>query len=101
MSSVTFVMDYLQVAFDGKRFTAYSWPAVIEPGKRTVWGDRGYRDALCSLIAKVVAIVSRNRDALTVSFSEGIALEFDVRDEDGQEKLVYEEPGAKYTWAYW
>lgn len=101
LSSVTFVLDYLQIDFNGKRFTAYTWPVVIETNRRTKFGDSGYRDALCSLIARVVATVENCVTVLRICFSNGSALEFDIEeDESGREKLIFEETGD-YKWAYW
>ena len=101
LSSVIFVLDYLQLDFDGKRFTAYAWPVVIETNRRKKFGDSGYRDALCSLIARVVAAVENRVTVLRVGFSNGSALEFDIEeDESGREKLIFEETGD-YKWAYW
>ena len=58
LSSVTFVMDYLQADFDGNRFTFYIWPVVTTENTEYKFGDTFYRDRLCSLIAKVVKHVT-------------------------------------------
>lgn len=58
LSSVTFVMDYLQVDFDGNGFTFYIWPIVTIDDKGYKLGDQFYRDKLCSLITKVVTTAS-------------------------------------------
>jgi hypothetical protein len=54
LSSVTFVMDYLQVDFDGNRFTFNAWPVVVIANVEYQFGDLSYRDKLCFLITKVV-----------------------------------------------
>lgn len=54
LSSVTFVMDYLQLDFDGNQFTLYVWPVVNIGGKEYLFGEPSYRDILCSLITQVV-----------------------------------------------
>ncbi|MVN23468.1 hypothetical protein [Mucilaginibacter arboris] len=58
LSSVTFVMDYLQVDFDGNGFTFYIWPVVTVENIEYKFGDSYYRDKLCSLIAQIVKSVS-------------------------------------------
>ena len=58
LSSVTFVMDYSQVDFDGNRFTFYIWPVVTVDKVEYKFGDQYYRDKLCSLITKVVTQAS-------------------------------------------
>jgi hypothetical protein len=54
LSSVTFVMDYLQMDFDGKGFNMYIWPEVIVEEEVYKFGENQYRDKLCSFIAKQV-----------------------------------------------
>jgi len=54
LSSVTFVMDYLQADFDGNRFTFYIWPVVTVDNTEYRFGDTSYRDKLCSLITRIV-----------------------------------------------
>jgi hypothetical protein len=54
LSSVTFVMDYLQADFDGNGFTFYIWPVVTVDNINYKFGDSLYRDKLCSLITRVV-----------------------------------------------
>lgn len=54
LSSVEFVMDYVQLRFCGSMLTAYRRPH-IQIGYHTYLpGEHGYRDALCSLIGQTV-----------------------------------------------
>jgi hypothetical protein len=39
LSSVTFVLDYLQVDFDGNQFTFYIWPTVFVDGEKYEFGE--------------------------------------------------------------
>ena len=55
LSSVTFVLDYLQLDFDGNGFTMFIWPTIISENEKAVFGEDQYRNKLCALIAKVVA----------------------------------------------
>jgi hypothetical protein len=54
LSAVTFVQDYVQLQFDGPYLNFFVWPQVMSGGRTCGFGQPGYRDALCDLIAKVV-----------------------------------------------
>lgn len=73
LSSVTFVMDYLQADFDGNRFTFYIWPVVTIENTEFKFGDTSYRDKLCSLITKVV-------EHITYADKKEIVIEFANKD---------------------
>jgi hypothetical protein len=70
LSSVTFVMDYLQLDFDGYRLTLNDWPIVIIDNIMYRYGEQPYRDKLCSLITKIVSeVVLVIDDILILKFS--------------------------------
>lgn len=85
LSSVTFVMDYMQVDFDGNRFTFYIYPTVTIENVNYNFGDAFYRDKLCSLITKTVqeVIVIQNEN-LTIKFhdSNKLTLSLDTNNLD-------------------
>ncbi len=70
LSSVTFVMNYLQLGFNGRGLSVYVWPAVTIGTTTFRQQDNGYRDALCSLIGKQLQRVDEYLDA-------GLVLEFE------------------------
>ena len=78
LSSVIFVMDYLQIDFDGNRFTFNVWPKIMVQGTLTEFGSFEYRNILCSLIGSKISQVElieyvhlrltfTNKDTITVS----------------------------------
>ncbi|MEA5077851.1 MAG: hypothetical protein VB013_04700 [Anaerolineaceae bacterium] len=70
LSSVTFVMDYLQMDFNGNQFIFYNWP-VIHKGQNLIYEtDSEYRNDLFSLINRSVVTVDEYIDL-------GIAIEFE------------------------
>jgi len=72
LSSVTFVMDYLQLNFDGNSFTFHVWPVITIGSKEYKFGEPSYRDSLCSLIAQVVKLASgEEKQHLTLDFESG------------------------------
>jgi hypothetical protein len=55
LSSVEFVQDYLQLRFDGPCLNVYSGVHRVTSNLSSlVWGQPGYRDALCGLISRKV-----------------------------------------------
>jgi hypothetical protein len=69
LSSVTFVMDYLQIDFDGNRFTLNIFPIIKSRGHVFKFGKQFYRDNLCELIGKVVSSIEvKNEEVLTIVF---------------------------------
>jgi hypothetical protein len=74
LSSVVFVMDYLQLDFDGNRFTFNIWPIVTVDNKQYKYGDSNYRDKLCLLIAKNVTRV-------TLQENKELVIEFGAKDQ--------------------
>lgn len=62
LSALTFVMDYLQLHFDGPLFTVFKWPEITLYGSVYRMGDIQYRDFLCHFIGKKVNDVSINDD---------------------------------------
>jgi len=72
LSSVTFVLDYLQLDFDGNRFTLNVWPMVVIGNNEYKFGEPSYRDTLCSLIAQVVKqATGEEKQYLNISFESG------------------------------
>jgi hypothetical protein len=80
LSDVTFVMDYLQLRFCGAAFSFYNWPVVILANRRLEFGEPGYRDALCGLIAKAVQSIDVFLDTgLTFKFQGGETMTVSLR----------------------
>jgi hypothetical protein len=85
LSSVTFVMDYLQIDFDGNQFTFYIWPVVTSDKIKYQFGDLFYRDKLCSLIAKVVAgVIIKDNEVFEIHFenNDELTLSLDPTNPD-------------------
>lgn len=97
LSSVIFVQDYLQLDFDGKRLTLNVWPTVVRLEERMSFGDGGYRDALCDLIAKTVTDASETETLITLRIDD-TELQCDLREGTEIEHVVYHD---KEHWAFW
>jgi hypothetical protein len=82
LSSVTFVMDYWQLAFDGHVFSILTWLSVSAGGKAVRSGATGFRDALCEQITKIVQQVLFADLILAIKFEDGSVIQAFARPED-------------------
>jgi hypothetical protein len=83
LSSVEFVMDYAELKFDGPRLTVYCRAQlVLHEGQSFAWGQPGFRDALCSLIMRLVHKTEVSAEMLSITFDNGGIWSVSLRDED-------------------
>jgi len=79
LSSVTFVMDYLQLDFDGNQFTLNIWPTVKVDNVHYKYGEQFYRDKLCSLIAKIIISITYSElQLLKLDFENGDSIQISL-----------------------
>jgi hypothetical protein len=73
LTSVVFVMDYVQLTFDdGPILTCDVWPVVVIDDQTRRINDAGYRDGLCSFITQVVVSTTEATGVgLIVRFERG------------------------------
>lgn len=101
LSSVTFVQNYVQLDFDGRRLTINEWPSVETGGEIVRFGEDGYRDALCSLIAKLVASVHVGDEAIILSFVGGESIRVDLlasRFPEGDRVIFHNHVNEGWSW---
>jgi hypothetical protein len=80
LSSVTFVMDYLQLSFSRYGFNMYGWPTVTVQNRTLAQMDDGYKDAMCTLIGQTLATVDEYLDkGLFLQFENGSSLSLSLR----------------------
>lgn len=82
LSSVTFILDYWQLAFDGHTFSVMTWLAISADDMTTRSGEDGFRDRLCAQIAKIVKAADFVDKVLTITFEDGSTIRAFARDED-------------------
>jgi hypothetical protein len=83
LTSVIFVMDYVQLDFDGPRLTAVTLPTVEVEGVRLKFGQPGYRDALCERIEHTVVRADAIADeSLRIEFDDRSVIGVSLRPED-------------------
>jgi hypothetical protein len=92
LSAVTFVQDYLQLAFDGPVINVYN-PLTVETPTITVWTwEDQLRNVLCGQITKRVADVAVIlHDQCRIVFTDGSIIRISLREDDytGPEGLFY------------
>jgi hypothetical protein len=80
LSSVTFVMDYLQMDFSGNRFNMYGWPVVTIRQKSLTHMEDGYKNAICSLIGETLTAIEEYFDSgLILQFENGTSVCLSLR----------------------
>ncbi|HRK58356.1 MAG TPA: hypothetical protein PLI74_01840 [Candidatus Kapabacteria bacterium] len=70
LSAVIFVLDYVQLDFDGKKLSCYIFPDVHINSKLLHFPETGYRDSLCRLLGNNVTSIS-------IIKAVGITINFD------------------------
>jgi hypothetical protein len=97
LGAVTFVQDYIQLAFDGPGLTAYNSPSVWINGQ--VWEPTThyYRDRLCEQIAKIVSDVELTEDKITIAFEDGSRIEVPLKVKpECAEAAMFTNPATGY-----
>ena len=90
VSGVYFVVDYVELHFDGSYLRCLADPTVQRDGVGVTFPSAGSRDALCSLIgSEVRSIRGAVEGELSVRFSDGAALTTSLRSDEGLEVLHF------------
>jgi hypothetical protein len=101
LSSVEFVQDYLQLRFDSPCLTVYGCVHhVIRNQSSISWGQPGYRDTLCGLIAHQIRKTELlSGDKISLTFDNESVWSMSLREEDrnGPEAVMYVD-GSDKIW---
>jgi|SRR5579862_2121774 len=91
LSSVTFVRDLIQLAFDGAGLNAYTLPTVTCGSERLTVKQPGYRDCLCEQIGHRVQRTEVDGQCVSIVFENGPVVSISLRDDDyrGPEALEF------------
>jgi hypothetical protein len=83
MSSVEFVMDYVQLRFASATLTCVTLPALAIAGRRWSWGDSGYNDQLIGRIDhRVKAVSIKHGDSITITLDDDSVIQISLKDND-------------------
>lgn len=102
LSSVIFVQDYLQLDFDGRRLTLNEWPKLFTLEGEFHFGEKGYRDELCSFIARKVERVDESENLIRMVFTDGSSIRVDLSESRvGEGDRVIFNDGLNRSWSWW
>ncbi len=95
LSAVTFVMDYIQLHFNGSGLTALTLPSIRISGRLWTASDEGWRDRLCERIGIVVRRAYIQEEELAIDFEDGARIAVSLRPSDyrGPEAINFSSPG--------
>jgi hypothetical protein len=102
MSSVEFVMDYVQLGFNGSTLTSFVGPRVHDHGQVFQETEPGYRNAICALIGEVVSSTEvREQDILRITFADNRSITVSLRAEDATGPECAYFISASGRWWFW
>jgi len=84
LNSVVFVMDYVQVTFNGATISFFDPPSLVVGETVLGWNDLSYRDILCSLIMHHVIetnICNSGDSPIELVFDTGVTIRSSKSDE--------------------
>lgn len=93
LSSVEFVMDYLQLRFDGVTLTILTPIDVYKNGGKNSFGEPGFRDELCSLITrKVISTELKLGEIVKIDFDGNASIQISLQEKDytGPEAIKFD-----------
>lgn len=83
LTSVEFVIDYIQLHFEVHTLSALTHPAVYMAGTWYRSGDCRYRDMLCECITKPVhRTIVIPGERIEIEFTDGALIRISLREED-------------------
>jgi hypothetical protein len=99
LSSVTFVLDYWGLDFDGHGFTIYSRIFVDASGVRIADGEAGFRDSLCGLLGRQVDAASFDSAGAHIRLGDATVTLSTIEEEyRGPEALLFDSPETDATY---
>lgn len=85
INAISFVMDYLEIHFNGAILRSMSSPKVTRQGQTKVFPESGSRDALCALIGCIVTEIRFVEGSSLQLFTDrGLQLELPLGTSKGE-----------------
>jgi hypothetical protein len=83
LTSIEFVMDYVQLRFNGPFLTLYVWPVLKHGGKTTRFSQPGYRNELCAAIShSVLTALIEEDERIDIVFDDGVEMHVSLKREN-------------------
>jgi hypothetical protein len=102
INEISFVMDYVEVHFNGPKLTCFGNPIVEREGRRSVFPEPGSRDALCNLIGEIPGRIIVVPDQAIILFMNSgctLSVPLDQRSAVGRESALLH--GVRDTLFVW
>jgi hypothetical protein len=97
VTSVTFVMDYLQIGFDGDILTVLTNPHLLREGEEISWDSSDFADALRRQIGTALHRVDVSGFRLRLTFENGHALNIPLQvDPPRVEHVIFQKDGKTF-----
>lgn len=98
LTSITFIMDYLQITFDGGRITVVSEPSLFDRDTSFFWDSPGFSNALRTQIGIQLKVAEVDEKRVIFRFENGRYLSIPLAAEpERPEHLIFEDETGK-TW---
>ncbi len=102
LGAVMFVQNYLQLDFDGRILTFQDWPKLFTLSGEFGFGDQGYRDELCSFIAKKVQRADESEAVIRIVFEDESSIRMDLLESRmGEGDRVIFNDTLDESWSWW
>jgi hypothetical protein len=97
LTSVTFVMDYLQIGFEGDVLTVLTNPDLLRGEEEISWGSSDFANALRQQIGKALRRVDVSGTRLRLTFENGHALNIPLEvDPPRVEHIIFQKDGKTF-----
>jgi hypothetical protein len=99
LSAVTFVMDYLQLGFDGDLLTILTTPKIDDLNGSREWLEPGFRDKICGFITKIVQSTTVSEKEIIIKFVDDSKIIIPLSGASpGKEAVIFRGQGKKPKW---
>jgi hypothetical protein len=98
LTSVTFVMDYFQIAFDDARLTILTTPELLSDPEEFAWDTSGFAHLLRQQIGRSLRRADVADRKVRLTFESGVALNIPLEAEPSQVEHLILEQGNKRIW---
>ena len=98
LTAVTFVMDYLQIAFDDAVLTILTTPELIDRSGAIAWDTPAFAGVLRGQIGDALRRIDISDKKLSLGFENGVALKIPLEEMPPRVENLIVEIGGTRVW---
>jgi hypothetical protein len=98
LTAVTFVMDYLQIAFDDAVLTILTTPELVESSRAIAWDTPAFAGVLRGQIGDALRRIDISDKKLRLSFENGISLKIPLEEMPPRVEHIIVEIAGTRVW---